>query len=54
MGRKEAIHVLEMIRKECIGQYDDGYEALTMAIEDMEEKERTRRAWEELIAEERT
>ena len=56
MNRNEALHLLNMIKRqfEKINGGDDYVEALSIAIDDVEEKERHRRSWEEILAEERT
>ena len=55
MDIREAVFHLEMIAKVCKDSHmDTEAEALKMAIDVLNEKERNRRAWEELIEEERT
>ena len=55
MDIREAVFHLEMIAKVCKDSHmDTEADALQMAIDMMQEQERNRRAWEELIAEERT
>lgn len=55
MDTREAVFYLQQLKNECKEQHLDEYaEALEMAIDMMQEKDRNRKAWEELIAEERT
>lgn len=56
MNRKEALLALNMIKRqfEKMQGCEEYVEALDVAIADVEEKERHRRSWEEILAEERT
>ena len=55
MTIKEAVFHLDRIRQVCDESHmDTEAEALQMAIDVLAEQERNRRAWEELILEERT
>ena len=55
MRCKEAVFYLEQIKNVCEKSHmDTEAEALSMAIGMLQERERNRQAWAELIAEERT
>lgn len=52
---KVAIEILKRYEKVCelMPGHEDEAEAFQLAINELEEKERHRRSWEELLAEER-
>ena len=55
MDIRQAVFHLGMMERVCKQSHmDTEAEALSMAIDVLTEKERNRRAWEELIEEERT
>ena len=56
MKRNEALVLLNMIKRqfEKMKECEDYAEAMEIAIADVGEKERHRRSWEEILAEERT